>query len=280
MAEFNAAVAARGLKIKPKIQAELNLDPPESWRIDTYAAGGAHVTGGDLRGLMYALLEAADQIRATGRLKIAKGSPAVPVRGVRMAALPDVSWFISVEFWREYFADLARARFNRVQLIFAGAPGDRDMAALRMISQTGAEYGVDIVIGLGDATPESLQRLMEDCPLLRAVAIHQAPPDARPLLQALHTVGRRVVLELPASVTSASGGPVRYFATYGAAPDPRPADFYMDLDASQLAEDPDSVRALLGSLGAGFELASPTGPDGRPEAGKIALWGKLGYSPK
>lgn len=280
MAEFNAAVAARGLKIKPKITAELNLDPPETWRIDTYAAGGAHVTGGDLRGLMYALLEAADQIRANGRLKLAKGAPATPIRGVRMAALPEMPWFSSAEFWRGYFADLARARFNRVELIFAGTPGDRDMTVLRMISQTAAAYGVDTVIGLSEGSAESLEQILEDCPLLRAVAIHQAPADARPLLQAVHAIGRRVVLELPASVTAPSNGPVRYFASYGAAPDPRPSDFYIDLDPSQVSEDPESVRALVAGLGAGFEIPSPTGSDGRPEADRIAIWGRLGYNPK
>ena len=154
------------------------------------------------------------------------------------------------------------------------------MAALRMISQVGGEYGVDIVVGMSEAAPEDLERLMEDCPLLRAVAIHQAPADVRPLFQALHAIGRRVVLELPASVNAPATGPVRYFASYGNAPENRPADFYIDLDSSQLDEAPDSVRALLGSLDAGFEIPSPIGADGRPEAQKIAIWGKLGYNPK
>lgn len=121
---------------------------------------------------------------------------------------------------------------------------------------------------------------MEDCPLLRAVTIHQAPSDVRPLFQALHAIGRRVVLELPAAVNAPATGPVRYFSSYGNAPESRPADFYIDLDAVQLSESPDSVRDLLGSLNAGFEIPSPTGPDGRPEAERIAIWGKLGYNPK
>ena len=67
---LNAAVteynAAHKVKInKPKIMAELNLEPPETFRIEPYTAGGAHITGGDLRGLMYALLEAAEQMRTT-----------------------------------------------------------------------------------------------------------------------------------------------------------------------------------------------------------------------
>ena len=38
MAELNAAMAARKFKCE-KIMAELNLDPPETFRIEPYAAG-------------------------------------------------------------------------------------------------------------------------------------------------------------------------------------------------------------------------------------------------
>src|SRR4051812_3172377 len=61
-AQLDTAMAARFPKYKPKVIAELNTDPPETFRIEPYTAGGAHVTGGDLRGLMYGLLAAADQI--------------------------------------------------------------------------------------------------------------------------------------------------------------------------------------------------------------------------
>src|SRR5487761_1537750 len=46
IAEYNAALAARGLKWK--VNAELSLDPPETFRIEPYRVGGAHITGGDL----------------------------------------------------------------------------------------------------------------------------------------------------------------------------------------------------------------------------------------
>lgn len=70
---YDAAVAARNLKWKVKY--ELTLDPPETFRIEPYKVGGAHVTGGDLRGLMYGLLEAADQMRSTGHLKQVHAEP-------------------------------------------------------------------------------------------------------------------------------------------------------------------------------------------------------------
>ena len=62
-AELDSAMAQR--KLKWKNQVELSLDAPDTFRIDPYTMGGAHITGGDLRGLMYGLLEAAEQIRAT-----------------------------------------------------------------------------------------------------------------------------------------------------------------------------------------------------------------------
>ncbi len=75
LAQYNAALDARNLKIR--IKYDVSLEPAESFRIEPYAAGGAHISGGDLRGLMYALLEAADQIRATGRMKQTHSVPSI-----------------------------------------------------------------------------------------------------------------------------------------------------------------------------------------------------------
>src|SRR5580704_13114208 len=107
MAELNAAIDARNFKYKPRVMAELNLDPPETFRIEPYAAGGGHITGGDLRGLMYGLLEAAQQMRSTGRLKLTHGVPALALRGVRIAAQSGVAWLSSNDFWQEYFTGMA-----------------------------------------------------------------------------------------------------------------------------------------------------------------------------
>jgi len=76
-AELDRALAERGLR-RMRISAEVSADPPESFRILP-----GRVTGGDVRGLMYGLLEAAAQIRERGRLSAAKGSPATPIRGIR-----------------------------------------------------------------------------------------------------------------------------------------------------------------------------------------------------
>ena len=59
MAEVNRAEAARGIaQGSIHFRTEISQDPPESYRIDP-----GRISGGDLRGLMYGLLEAAGQIQ-------------------------------------------------------------------------------------------------------------------------------------------------------------------------------------------------------------------------
>ncbi len=183
LAELNAALSARNLKWKPK--TELSLDPPETYRIEPYTAGGAHITGGDLRGLMYGLLEAADQVRATGRLTSSRGVPATSMRGIRIFVRDtdlEAPWYSSEDFWRGYFKMLASDRFNHLTLIFVSphlappypywlavenfsavrVPGltadrrDRSLRTLRFISQTAAEFGVDFILGIREQSVPSI----------------------------------------------------------------------------------------------------------------------------
>jgi hypothetical protein len=283
MAEYDAAVTARQLKYKPKIIAELNLEPPETFRIEPYTAGGAHITGGDLRGLMYALIEAADQIRTTGRLKRVHAGPTAPIRGLKIHAEPQSAWFSSPDFWRAYFAQLARERFNRVQIAFDAVPDKSGLATLRMIAQTASQYAVDAGVGAGNTTPADLERLLVECTAIRFVALHGALPasDVSSLLRVFHEIGRRVVLELPVDSAGTpelvlgagqAGTPVRLFAPYGSAPSSRPSDFYLTLDAGQMASGPEKLDP-----GSGFEIASPGDSAGRPDALTIAAWGLSGY---
>lgn len=175
MAEVNRAMEARGLKPgRIRFKAEIGMEPPESYRI----APGL-ISGGDLRGLMYGLLEAADQIRKYGRLRRASGRPATPIRGIRCFLHNhdlEEDWYYSRDYWRDYFAMLARNRFNRFNLVFAHQtnylappypfwlaldefPGirasgltdlerERNLETLRFISQTATEYGLDFTLGI------------------------------------------------------------------------------------------------------------------------------------
>src|SRR6185503_16783807 len=175
-AELDAALTERKLKLR--IDTELSLDPPETFRITLYKTGVARVTGGDLRGLMYGLMEAAEQIRANGRLKTDSGKPATAVRGVRMTLRSyDLTqpWFTADDRWRAYFQTLARSRLNRFSLVLPLA--EADIERLRILSETAGEYGVDFVLGIRrlEGDPQQLyahlRGILDNCPLIRGVQI-------------------------------------------------------------------------------------------------------------
>jgi len=282
MAELNAAIAARNFKYPPKIMAELDIQAPETYRIEPYAAGGGHITGGDLRGLMYGLLEAAEQMRSTGRLKQTHGAPVLALRGLRVAAKPQESWFSSPEFWNGFFAEMARDRFNRLDIAFDSAPSSDADLPLRSITQVAQQYGVDIAIGFGSSNLPAIEDLLKGCPAVRTVALHgNTLPDAPELLRVLHDSGRRVVLELADKESATdlieaagqSGAPLRLFSAFnGEFSNPRPRDTYWEMDASQ---GPEAVNSISG---AGFEIAAPADSAGRPSLEGIASWGRSGYA--
>jgi hypothetical protein len=250
MAELNAAIAARNLKYKPKIVAELNLDPTENFRIDPYPAGGGRISGGDLRGLMYGLLEAASQMRTLGHLKQTRASPFLTPRGVKALADPAVVWFGSEEFWTAYLAGLARDRFDRLQLVFERFP-DRDvLSALKMISHTALRYGIDLALGLQSFSTESgpqLQELLTQCGAIRSVSLSGGGDVGKQALQeTLGRAGRRVVLD-----------------------DGR----LWQIDPFPVGPDEERIRSTIMSLTSGFEVLAPLGGQG------IGLWGRLGYDP-
>lgn len=221
--ELEGAFAERNLP-RPRIpvQSEVSADRPESFRILP-----VRVTGGDVRGLMYGLLEAAEQIRERGRLVAATGAPAVAIRGVRMVVGPEdtrAGWYKSPEYWQEFFSMLARSRFNRFSLVFSGQQGaPQDLEALASISAAAAQYAVEISLGLRaqdlsaavglapeDAGPNSLlalKSLLWACPSARSVQIWTdggRSPGYVGLLRdwlfrAVAEAGRRVTLELRAA---------------------------------------------------------------------------------
>jgi hypothetical protein len=201
VAEFNAALASRELKWK--IKYEVTLDPPESYRIEPYKYGGAHITGGDLRGLMYGLLDAADQIRATGHLKQTQSAPAIRWRGARM--LVHASQIDGFD-WELYFNTLARDRFNRFTLVFLDSPYGC-APKLASISQLAAEFGIEFTLGIWEHQPstsaqqvrDSLRQLLEHCPLIRTLQIRSDSKDfafyREAFVNTLHEMGRRVAID-------------------------------------------------------------------------------------
>ncbi len=175
LAEVRRALAARDLPESPlPFQAEVASGPAESYRISP-----GRVTGGDERGLLYGLLQAAEQIRRQGRLAPAQGRPATPIRGIRYFLHNrdlQADWYYSQDYWTAYLRMLARNRFNRFNLVFAHqtnylappypfwvslaefpqirVPGlaaeeqRRNLEMLRFISQTAADHGIDFTLGV------------------------------------------------------------------------------------------------------------------------------------
>ncbi len=189
--ELDAAMAQR--KLKWKNQVELSLDAPDTFRIDPYSMGGAHITGGDLRGLMYGLLEAAEQIRDAGHFTKTIGNPAASLRGVRIVMTPELEQ-ASEEFWTSYFRMLARNRFNRVHVGFARI--EAPYRVPQFLSRTAADYGIDFTLGIGGGvTAEELAHALIVCPSIRGVALEDSSAQAA-VFSALRVAGRRVTLDL------------------------------------------------------------------------------------
>ncbi|MEZ4637837.1 MAG: hypothetical protein R2856_23250 [Caldilineaceae bacterium] len=146
------------------------------------------IAGADARGLVYALLEAADTVRHEGLdalVNIANSfeSADLRVRGLDrfiMGPLDD-AWFYDDEFWRYYLDRLVHARFNRFTLVagfdtaylsppypyFVDTPGYahvhvtgldaggrvRNLAQLRRIGQACRRREIDFFLATWQQTP-------------------------------------------------------------------------------------------------------------------------------
>ena len=250
-AELNDAMAAR--KLKWKNQVELSLDAPETFRIEPYQIGGAHITGGDLRGLMYGLLEAAEQLRTNGKLVKASGSPAVAMRGIRVVLNEELE-HASQEFWNAYFGMLARNRFNRIHVVFDHLTAPYELAA--SLSRTAADYGIDFTLGIHRAIgAEELAHVLMICPSIRGMALEDtAAQDA--VFSALRVAGRRVTLDL-------DGG-----------------DSAVQVMEAAIANHVPLLRPSQG-WPPSFEVAAPMEPaDAEAHPWFYRVLGRLGYDPK
>jgi hypothetical protein len=264
LAELNAAMAARKLRWKNK--AELSVEAPETYRIEPYSYGGAHITGGDLRGLMYGLLEAAEEVRATGRLAKVHGVPATPLRGVHIALDARLE-SASDDFWRFYFQTLARNRFNRVHIGFTnfGPPYRKE----KLLSQLAADYGIDFTLGIGGAIgADDLVKLLAACPMIRSVAVEPGSGSRDAVFTGLRNAGRRVTLDPDGlEATVETGVAVLRPAV------PWPPAFEITPPFDVAAEDHPDFYWIWGRLGYDPKTKPPKGanPEEYRAAGEIVL---------
>ncbi|MBI3210350.1 MAG: hypothetical protein HYZ37_15805 [Candidatus Solibacter usitatus] len=255
---------------------------PESYEIMPW-----RVSGGDLRGLMYGLLDAADQIRATGKLTQTKAEPFVSVRGVRLV-LKGADWQ-RIDF-RAYFQTLARRRFNRVHVDLEPI----DLEALKSLSREASDHAIDVTLGgnFNGVSIEALTKLLTEARWIRGLAVHDATAEMlrRVVIPALSDVGRLVTLELsdgPAlTVARESGVATRILTTMDngvAYPDLEtvtPSDLpVIRVVAQSKYTDPQFVASVAygSAIGEalGYEVFAPLALDDAI----YAAWGLLGYTP-
>lgn len=311
MTEFQAAVSARNLKLK--LATEFNLDAPETFRIEPFASGGARVTGGDLRGLMYGLLAAADQVRDTGKLKAYRGEPSIPYRGVRITISdPKAAWIKSDVYWRPLFQKMARQWMNRLALEWEPGVTTNDFADIATVSRLAAEYGVEVTLassrleGSPDQIHDLYEKLLHLCPLIRGLEFEGSQLDlpgyGEALLQPLVEAGRLVSLEIrdgaahpmAAQLAQSQGLDVRLTARLAcnvpqpsplclaraAASNPRSHDSVWEIAPESWIADEGAVKSFLPVLDSGFDLAAapPSASDGPVlKESFLALWGRSTY---
>ena len=207
--ELRAALAERGITLS--VSTELNLDQPETFHISSVTSTSARISGGDLRGLMYGLIEASEQIRANGKLVATTAEPGLRLRAVRVAPLDTdlaVAGFYSVDKWTKFFQLLARNRVNRATLVLPSEKWEEDR--IRVLSSLAKDYGVDFLVGvrgiLGSrALGTQLHKMLTDCVLVRGVQIEVGREPVEfyrtVVFPALAGAGRRLTLDLRGAET-------------------------------------------------------------------------------
>ncbi len=296
LAELERAVAGRPVSRAAQRQfafkTEVSSDPAESYHVIP-----GLITGGDLRGIMYGLLDAAEQIRSTGRIKKSHGAPVLALRGLRWSVPRGTLGTAEID-WPDLFRAMARNRFNRFNVVLTSlselvpdasttpAEGDHAIARLRSISQAAADYGVDFALAVsapgnadGDWLFGALQKVLAACPAMRTLQFDGGAEAANYAIRALASAGRRITLEGPApalvGAAVSAGVPVRLFAAYpGEKPFAR--QFFWQLKELPSANLAASVNRLKESGAAGFELAIDLTPaDALPAA--VLPFGRIAY---
>jgi hypothetical protein len=257
-AELDEAIRER--KLNPArfvVRTEYSLvQPDEGFQI----VATNLIRAGSQRGLVYGLLEAAQQVRNQGRLSAVTGKANVPLRGVRRT-MAEEDWGRPQEWWLDRFAQLARLRLNRFHLVLGGeALSEERIEALKRISDAARDRAIDLVIGLEDPSAEEVMRLLAECEAVRGVYV-----DAETAAFAsgpVSTAGRYVVLETTKAVKTAVPVPMRVAVGAGEAVPvcDGPCSTYMVFEAGE--------RAPARVAGSGFELLGEAG----------AGWVALGYT--
>jgi hypothetical protein len=253
------------------------------------------VSGGDLRGLMYGLMDAADQLRNAGSVTARAGAPEFAVRSVRIApADTDLQvTFYNSDRWLKFFAMAAKNRINRAVLTL---PAERlEYDHIRYISQVARDYGVDFYVGIRGPLENrplaaTLRKLIDDCVLVRGIEIEAGRETVdyfkSQVFPAIQAAGRRVTLDLRGvearpdvlRAAMAAGIVLSVAARNSTASQGLP--FFASISANGAPSDVEPVRqrlaVLLASMTEGFELELST-PNLENYERLYWSWGRQAY---
>jgi hypothetical protein len=291
--ELSAALREKGLNFG--IETEQNLDQPETYKIATRGSTSIRVSGGDLRGLMYGLMEAADTLRNGANVTSRSGAPEFAVRSVRIAPLDTdlQTTFYNSDRWLKFFAMAAKNRINRAVLTLP--PERLELDHIRYISRVAHDYGVDFYVGIRgplETRPiaATLRKLIDDCVLVRGIEVeaNREPVDyfKSQVFPTIQASGRRVTLVLrgmesrPDVLRAAIAAgivlsiPARNFTGSQGHP------FFTSIAGQGAPSDVEPVRqrlaVLQASMAEGFELELPT-PNIENYERLYWAWGRQGY---
>lgn len=291
--ELRDAIRQRGAALS--IETELNLNQPETFVTTPVGSTSVRISGGDLRGLMYGLMDAADQMRASGSVARKTGEPGLRIRSVRLAPseaeLMATGFFASTR-WIKIFEMLARNRVNRITFVLPVETLEQDRVCV--LSQLARDYAVDFYLGLrvaagGHVSAAQLRKVLDECVLIRGIQIdvgREAVDYFRSIVfPAVQQTGRRVTLDLrgaearPDIIRAAQvAGVVLTIAARGATTSLN-APFYSITVAQSNTEQTDvesKLSALANAGAAGFEVDLP-GPNLENYERVYSAWGRAGY---
>ncbi len=172
------AALSQSSKSPQSVRLEIQSGKPESFSIRK-SGGAAVIAAADDKGLGYGIHELAAQLATGGEVRDVARSPEVEIRSVALFLYNrdlEREWFYSDDFWKRYFGLLAKARFNRITLVFGhqtsyfaplfpflvDVPGyekvkvpsltpedrRRNLAMLRTITEIAGEHGIRFDLGI------------------------------------------------------------------------------------------------------------------------------------
>jgi hypothetical protein len=191
-ARLRGAVAAHNAS--PAI-ARINVEYSMALPQDAFWIQAGVIRGGSQRGIMYGLLEAAEQLSKRRALWQSKAAPRFEIRGARLR-LSGENWRRTPEDWRALFAALSKCRFNRLAIEFDGLTESR-VEALSAAAAIAQEYAMDLAVAPGEIDSALLARLLSASPSFRAAAADAA--SAFGALEVLAAAGRYIALEIDAA---------------------------------------------------------------------------------